>query len=116
MLWDSVLNEFNLDLTLPLSDDDWSFLTTHADRLRATYPPESLTGLFDVARKQWFTEGLEISGDYVYAGGLDYDHDTPSEEYLETGMKIAEQQIAKAGYRLAAILIEVYPQIQKFLQ
>ena len=56
-----------------------------------------------------------MSEDFVYSGGLDYDHDTPSEEYLATGMKMAEQQIAKAGYRLATILIEVYPKLQKFL-
>ena len=74
MLWDSVLTEFNMDLDSPLSDDDWTFLSEHANRIRQSYPPESLTGLFELARTKWFEEGIEVSTQFVYAGGLDYEN------------------------------------------
>jgi len=50
MLWDSVLNEFNIDLAQPLSDDDWAFLSKHAMRIRTLYPPESFKDLFETSR------------------------------------------------------------------
>jgi hypothetical protein len=58
MLWDSVLTAFNVDLHQPLSEEDFEFLTNHAARIRLAYPPETLSGLFDVPRKLWYEEGI----------------------------------------------------------
>jgi hypothetical protein len=58
MLWDSVLTAFDVDLQQPLSEFDFLFLTEHATRIRTAYPPESLSGLFEVPRTQWYEEGM----------------------------------------------------------
>lgn len=42
MLWDSVLTKFGTDLSLPLNQSDFEFLTDHASRLMQAYPPESI--------------------------------------------------------------------------
>ncbi len=44
----------------------------------------------------------------MYAHGLDHVNNVPTQEYLEAGKAAAEQQLAKAGYRLANVLIEIY--------
>jgi hypothetical protein len=58
MLWDSVLTAFNLDLPQPLSEADFNFLSEHAERIRKTYPPESLQEFFEVPRTLWYEEGV----------------------------------------------------------
>lgn len=78
---------------------------------------DTISGLSLLPRTEWYTEGLELSKSVVYSNGLDYEHPTPSEEYLKAGQAAAELQIVKAGYRLANVLIEVYKHAtpQKFL-
>ena len=48
-----------------------------------------------------------MSHDYVYTE-VDSDDHTPSSEYMAAGVRAAELQLAKAGYRLANVLIEIY--------
>jgi len=50
----------------------------------------------------WDDESFELAKTYVYAGITE--GTTPSAEYMAQGVKIAEQQVVKAGYRMALLL------------
>jgi len=97
-LWDSVLHVYSNDLSLPLSSSDWSYLGTQSSTLTAKYPTSFFPDLKN-DYKSWDDESFEISQHYVYTGITE--NTVPSDAYLEQGVAIAEQQIVKAGYRLA---------------
>ncbi len=100
-LWDSALHLYSQDLAQPLSTTDWSFLGTESARLTKSYP---ITQFPEINAKYttWDNEALAIAESFVYEGITE--NTLPSDEYLMAGVLIAEQQIVKAGYRIALTL------------
>ena len=49
---------------------------------------------------------MALAEKYVYPGIEE--HTLPTDEYVKTGTAIAEQQLAKAGYRLALALLNMW--------
>ena len=73
-------------------------------RILLTHPVDSLS--LETPRDLWFLEGVEIAQHAIYS---DIKPDEkPSIFYLERGELIGERQIAKAGYRLANVLNEIW--------
>lgn len=54
----------------------------------------------------WFMESRDIAATFVYDGLKTSER--PGRSYEEAGLKIAEQRIASAGFRLARLLNEVW--------
>lgn len=65
--------------------------------------PESYFGtkVHDLSPDHWTQEGIKLSKDTVYTTK---ENETPDAQYLSSMNKIAYQQIALAGYRLANLL------------
>lgn len=55
----------------------------------------------DLDQNDWAQESLTIAKNFVYNAA---EQSTPSAAYIAAGKKIAEQRVALAGYRLAALL------------
>jgi len=90
-LWDSVLEEFSVDLTLPLNSTEWDFLTQHAQTLTTTYPESSFENLY-TDYTTWAAEGLAIAESFVYKNIQE--NTLPSTDYITEGRQIAEKRIA----------------------
>lgn len=96
-LWDSALGTFA---------GKNGRATDHAKELAVTlmqlYPASSFGDrVNDLDAASWAREGFENAKKYVYTTP---ENAAPSTEYLTTGRRIAEQQAALAGYRLANLL------------
>lgn len=96
-LWDSGVGSF---------ENKNSRATDHAKELALAlmqqYPAESFGDKAnDLNPEHWAHEGFENAKQYVYSTP---ENETPSTAYLTTGKRIAEQQAALAGYRLANLL------------
>lgn len=72
-----------------------------------TLYPRSFFGnkVNDLEPEHWLTEGMANAKNYVYAIQENQETDNA---YIEKGQKIAQQEIALAGYRLAAMLDKVF--------
>ncbi len=62
-------------------------------------------GKFD----EWHKEGMQIATTQVFPSTL-IRFQTPSEDYKKTAFKIAEEQIALAGYRMGEMLNQIFGQ------
>ena len=96
-LWDSGVGAF---------EGKHSRATDHAKELALSlmqlYPASSFgERVNDLDSASWAREGLENAKKYVYSTP---ENEPVSTAYLTTGKKIAEQQAALAGYRLANLL------------
>lgn len=113
-LWDSVAASEATDIKLPLSDNNWEKLGDISTRLRTEYPIEKvLTNRIPSEPSisaEWAEESYKIVRDEVYAGlNSDSDYEfQPSKEYMDKSRIIAERQIARAGYRLAQVLDNIW--------
>jgi len=85
-LWDSVVYEYEADMTQPLSSDDWNYLTTTAANLTAQFP-ESIFSDLDSPITEWNQESLKIAEDFVYTNIEE--NTKPSDEYVKEGVAIA---------------------------
>lgn len=77
--------------------------------LRTRFPEEFFGDeLLDKPSEIWVDELVPIAKKYVYDG---IEQNTvPSQEYRDRGVQIAEQQLAKGGYRLARLLKSIHEQ------
>lgn len=125
--WDEIRNLHALwDAAAGLYFDNWPLtvaqqaeLTQNASTLIQAHPTDSLPNYakddLNCAHRQpysckhvfgrWASEGYELAVHEVYAHGLRAG-DAPSEAYLENVRRVAQRQIALAGYRLADLLRE----------
>jgi hypothetical protein len=101
--WDSILRyEYPR-----LAECDMDYVKTIAMKIIAHYPisndPAQLKpGQFD----EWVQEGFKIAKTQVYPPTLKRD-EMPSKSYQQNAIKISEQRIALAGYRLANLLNKI---------
>ncbi len=74
-----------------------------AANLIISHYPENFFGkrVNDLKPEDWVREGMDLAKTSVYNTP---ENQTPSPDYIEANQKLAEQQMALAGYRLAKIL------------
>jgi hypothetical protein len=94
-LWDGGVGNFDSDFTAENAD-------RLANMITALYP-ESYFGnqINDLNPENWAWQGLNNAKKYVYSTP---EYQPPASDYIETGKRIAEQEVALAGYRLAILL------------
>jgi S1/P1 Nuclease len=93
--------------TSPGTDMSDTYVTHYAGEVTAAYPAPRRT---EKNPKKWIDESYKIAVREVYTfGNQTGSREQPirlSEAYVENSKRVAREQIAKAGYRLAAILNE----------
>lgn len=106
-LWDSTVYEWDIDLPRPLSNESWDSLTNISLVLRTENQVNSTRMQADLAKPEteWASEGYELATTFVY----NITQNTlPDDDYVKGGQKIVHYQLAKGGYRLAMLLMEVF--------
>jgi len=104
-VWDHVVYEFHKTLHVPLSDPDWAEQGTIANRIMSEHPESSIQDSKALDPEVWAAESLEISRDFVYKNLPDSSKlSVLPQDYIDTGVKIAEKRIVTGGYRLANFL------------
>jgi hypothetical protein len=94
-IWDSGLGIFEGESS---TEHAMEISTT----IRSAYPKTFFGARADdMNPTDWATEGMDNARKYAYSIKED---ETVSDNYVTTGQKMAEQEAALAGYRLAAIL------------
>jgi hypothetical protein len=116
-IWDD-LEGFNVRLT---------DIRPTADRLEAAHPASEFTQqVTDLNVKDWAMESLELAKSKVYPNGRipgisrDVAHDNPDlvmplpAQYMADAHAVADERVALAGYRLAALLHDLAGKIAAF--
>jgi uncharacterized protein YaeQ len=104
-LWDSIVLLGDVRLSRPLDGDGLRFVEALADRITAEYPENGLEeGTYP---EKWARES-HLAGKEAYLG-IEV-NTVPSEEYIQKSQKVACQRLALAGYRLANVLNECFPE------
>ena len=103
--WDSIIGR-----NLPRQNDacDSDYLPPIAREIMKKYPAAKMqnrlkNGKFD----EWQKEGFEIASTKVYPASLKFG-EAPSNDYKKMAFDISEEQIALAGYRLGAMLNQIF--------
>ncbi|MEM9887319.1 MAG: S1/P1 nuclease [Bacteroidota bacterium] len=101
-----------------LSKEDMKRLEDFAAKIMKAHPKKDLLGIDLLDQDFWALESHKLAVRYGYRGVLSVDengrkkyirpNDPVSEYYLEQGQKIAEQRLAMGGYRLAAVLNQIF--------
>lgn len=99
--WDDGLGLFNSNSCekIPFKSEQVHCL---AKQIETTYPPAFFAQKTqDLNPQDWTNESYNLAKSFVYTVA---ENTTPPPAYVAEGQKIAEQQIALAGYRLANLL------------
>lgn len=105
-LWDSCLMRDMIRLERPLTNAGKNYLEDYKNEIITFYPKNSIDELNVTDFDAWVYESHKIGSENAYLGIKI--NDSPPDEYIQKNKKIAYRQIAKAGYRLADILNEVF--------
>ena len=104
-LWDACVGQYG-SLWAPLSDKDWSSITKIVNDITEAYPRSKVEQRVKILDdRKWAQESYDISKNVVYNGIKN--GDTPSNEYLERGRQVVNEQLAVAGYRLADLMMSL---------
>jgi hypothetical protein len=94
-LWDQGIDVF-------VGETTFDKVTSLSHQITALYPKEFFGAkVMDLKPEHWADEGLQTSITMVYSTP---ENQVPSDDYLNSGRLIVQQQAALAGYRLAAVL------------
>ena len=104
-LWDSTIYEYDQDLQQPLNETAWNTLGEISQKLRTEHKVDFFDDL-DAPESEWASEGYKLAINTVYDS---IEQNTlPSDEYVERAQKAVHIQLAKGGYRLANLLIDIF--------
>jgi len=106
-LWDSTIYEFDQDFPQPLSEDSWDQLGEISSTVRSEHPTDEEQMAEDLKKPehQWANEGYELATSVVY----NITQNTmPTDEYVSAAREVVHRQLAKGGYRLANLLIDIF--------
>lgn len=111
-LWDSIilLDPDRTSLNAPkrpLDSNSLHFIEELAKKITSEYPENSIPEKNNTCIDTWVEESF-LLGKKAYEGIKI--NEEPSDIYLEKSQKVACRQIALAGYRLAIILNECFPE------
>lgn len=97
-LWDEAVGMYSQNI----APEQVAYIS---NQLTARYPEAYFAERMKlVSAEDWAKEGVNMSNTYVYATPKDQ---IPSEAYVQSGQKVAQEQIVIAGYRLAQALNEL---------
>ncbi len=109
--WDAAAGQFGFEsLKRPLDEAGKTRIRTLADQLMAAYPADASPEWKNLDVQQWVEESNRLARDFVYAKIKE--NETPSQAYADEAKKITGRRIALAGYRLANVLNNLYPENQ----
>ncbi|KAJ5070849.1 endonuclease 4 [Anaeramoeba ignava] len=111
--WDSVACEY-LGV-YPLDEEGIQYLIGNATSIMNKYPKIWFKDRFNDSNFDfvaWGTETYQLAVDYAYTDIVV--NGTASDFYKERTIKISQQQIALAGYRLGSILLSIIDNVPKF--
>lgn len=102
-LWDACVDQYG-SIWAPINQGEWNQLGTFADKIKAEYPRNKVASRVKILdEREWAKESNKIAKEAVYA---DIEPRTiPSDEYIERGRKVVNEQLAVAGYRLADLML-----------
>lgn len=103
--WDSIINR-----SIPIKNDacDSVYLDPIATNIMKLYPYAKLQGRLESGKyDNWVKESFALAPKDVYSADLKR-FETPSAAYKKKALKIAEQQIALAGYRIGETFNRIF--------
>jgi hypothetical protein len=105
--WDSAAGAFNFwSPQRPLDERDRRRLDEFARAITTEFPAEKNTAAQDLNPDVWARESHMLAASVVY----DLPENTvPSDAYNTKARAVTRQRLALAGYRLAAVLNELFP-------
>ena len=87
-----------------MTETTYAQISSFALNLTSQYPREKVADRVKITDdRQWAQESFEIAKKYTY-GGIE-PGTTPSAEYIATGRRVVNEQLAVAGYRLADLML-----------
>lgn len=102
-VWDRVVYKLKKNPHLPFEADGFADFDDYVDSLMQNYPVDSLDGdVTNLDPAQWEKESFKIASTFSYIGV--HDGEKLSDDYVQKGQVMAEQQLVKAGHRLANLL------------
>lgn len=105
-LWDLGLGIIpDVPLQETVSDESLKRVHEFVSYIKFIHPKESLSKFIYLPKERWIQDAHNIGESTVYTLQLGA---APSEEYLKNGRAICEKQLALAGYRLGALLNEIF--------
>lgn len=103
--WDSIVGRI-----IPRVNDacDSDYLPPIAQTMMKKYPAAKMQNRLKLGKfDEWQQEGFQIASTKLYPASLKFG-EMPSEDYKKMAFEIAEEQIALAGYRLGAMLNQIF--------
>jgi len=105
-LWDSCIFLDYYEFKRPLTINGKKYMDEFVQELTLRFPPESLPESGNLDVNHWIQESYHLAINVAYKG---IEPNTPlSKDYLKTSRSAACQQLAIAGYRLAALLNGIF--------
>lgn len=104
-LWDDGAGRFLDPVGRPLTEAGQQKVRDLAHRITTDYPPSIIAGK-SMATRAWAEESFAVAKQVTYSGIKE--GEVPSPEYLARSQKTVDEQVAKAGYRLAALLEGIF--------
>ncbi len=103
--WDSIVKR-NIPRVSDACDSD--YLPPIAQAMMKKYPAAKMQNRLKLGKfDEWQQEGFQITSTKLYPASLKFG-EMPSENYKKMAFEIAEEQIALAGYRLGAMLNQIF--------
>ena len=105
--WDSIVGR-----NIPRKNDacDADYLPAIADAMMKKYPSAKMQNRLKLGQfNEWQQEGFKIASTEVFPPTL-IRNQLPSEAYKKRAFQISQEQIALAGYRLGAMLNQIFAQ------
>ena len=103
--WDSIIGR-----NVPRQNDacDSDYLPPIAQTIMKKYPLAKMQNNLKLGKfDEWQQEGFQIASTKLYPTSLKFGA-SPSDDYKKKAFEIAEEQIALAGYRMGAMLNEIF--------
>ena len=105
--WDGGVGLLKTTIARPLTADGMAKIVALAAQCAAAYPPaQASAALAEKDFMKWAHESHELAKSTAYAD-LEQ-HDTPSAAYVTNAQRVVRERVALAGYRLAAVLNEIF--------
>jgi len=101
--WDSAGGLFTKKFHYPLTNNETEYIKEKAQELVKKYP---ICPKYDFNFNEWSDESNKIATEFAYPDALENRNLTS--DYIVTTRKISEEQIVKAGHRLAYLLNDIY--------
>ena len=103
--WDSIVGR-NIPRVSDACDSD--YLPPIAQAMMKKYPAAKMQNNLKLGKfDEWQQEGFQIASTKLYPASLKFG-EMPSDDYKKMAFEIAEEKIALAGYRLGAMLNQIF--------